>query len=288
MATLEQITAKLEAVASANGLSPEELAQNIADQFELNQRLYDCEERFIRLAITRAIRLGLDLSPAADEAYLAPRKTRVALVPGYRGLLKLAYRNPRVAAIESHCVYQDDSFTLDLGANPPIKHIINPQRGPESQPIGAYAVLWWKDFSRPMVEWMTKAEIDANAERGGTTNKDTSAWTTDWPQMARKTVIKRLLKYLIKLDGPTPKTHAATPDLAPHHSIATESTSSERGDDATLAAEYAKAIEEADQAMIDLIIRAIREENRLDSIEKTDLYNRAVAKKREFRRKGLP
>lgn len=204
--------------------------------------------------------------------------------------MKLAYQNPRVAAIEAHCVYDGDRFSINVGAKRPIQHVINPTRKPDSQPLGAYAMLWWKDFSRPLVEWMSKTEIDANAERGGGTDREESAWNTDWPQMARKTVIKRLLNYVVKIDSGE-RGHIDSGERG--HDVAEAKlrdeppARDEAGDHSQLVQAYVTAVDTAEPEGIDAVIKAIREDDRLDHEEKTELFNRATARKREFRQKGL-
>lgn len=270
--------------AATRGIDLSELHSAIHDQLEKNPRLLECSLSSLEAAIAKAIYLGLDLAPAAEEAYLTPRKSRVVLVPGYRGLMKLAYQNPRVAAIESHCVYEGDGFSINVGAKRPIQHVIKAERKPDSQPLGAYAMLWWKDFSRPLVEWMSKTEIDANAERGGGAEREESAWNTDWPQMARKTVIKRLLNYVVKIDAgerghDVAQANAALRDEPP--------PSDEAGDHSQLMQAYVTAVDTAAPEGIEAVIKAIREDDRLDHEEKTELFNRATARKREYRQKGL-
>jgi phage RecT family recombinase len=268
--------------AVTRGIDLSELHNAIRDQLEKNLRLLECCLSSLEAAIVKAIYLGLDLAPAAEEAYLTPRKSRVVLVPGYRGLMKLAYQNPRVAAIEAHCVYDGDRFSINVGAKRPIQHMINPTRKPDSQPLGAYAMLWWKDFSRPLVEWMSKTEIDANAERGGGTDREESAWNTDWPQMARKTVIKRLLNYVVKIDSGERGHDVAQAKLRDEPPARDEA-----GDHSQLMQAYVTAVDTAEPEGIDAVIKAIREDDRLDHEEKTELFNRATARKREYRQKGL-
>jgi recombination protein RecT len=274
--------------AAAMGVDITAIRQAILSMVKDNNRLAQCTTRSICEAVAKALYLGLDLSPAAQEAYLTPRKSRAVLVPDYRGLLKLAYHNPRVGCVESRVVFLRDDFTLDFGD--PTGRILRhrPWTRPleanqENPAIGAYAMLWWKDFSRPLVEWMSKTEIDANAERRGGTEREESAWNTDWPQMARKTVIKRLLNYVVKIDSGERGQDVAQANSA----LRDEPPPRDEAGYSQLMQAYVTAVDTAEPDGIDAVIKAIREDDRLDHEEKTELFNRATARKREYRQKGL-
>lgn len=115
--------------------------------------------------------------------------------PMYRGLLKLARRSGEIAHVDAHVVYQGDQIELDLGSQPSVKHfpvLDGSKRGGE---VGAYAVAELVN-GRRYVEWMTKADIEEvrKSSRGGQSND--SPWTKFWSEMARKTVLRRLMKRL--------------------------------------------------------------------------------------------
>jgi len=272
--------------AAAVGIDIVATRQAVLSLVKDNPRLAQCTTRSICEAVAKAVYLGLDLAPAAQEAYLTPRKSRAVLVPDYRGLLKLAYQNPRVACVESRVVCLRDDFTLDFGD--PMGRIVRhrpylkPLDDNEVNPaIGAYAIVWWKDCSQPLVEWMTKEQIEANAERGGN-SEDDSPWQTDWAQMARKTVLKRLLNYvpLGKSVSEQLRAESEGEEGEPQQS----SESEEPVAAVTLVDEYMASITSAAPEGIDAVIAAIRQDDRLDHREKTELFNAATARKREMTR----
>jgi recombination protein RecT len=113
--------------------------------------------------------------------------------PMYRGLLKLARRSEQIAHIDAHVVYQGDEIELDLGSNPFVKHYPVLDGSKRGKYVGAYAVAELVN-GRRYVEWMTEADIEV--VRKTSRAKDAMAWSDFWPEMARKTVLRRLMKRL--------------------------------------------------------------------------------------------
>src|SRR5262249_54882649 len=61
-----------------------------------------CPRQSFALAVMEAAQLGLELDSVSGMAYLVPFKGVVTLIPGYRGLIQLAYRHPKVVEITPH------------------------------------------------------------------------------------------------------------------------------------------------------------------------------------------
>lgn len=68
-------------------------------------------------AIVEASSLGLELD-LRGQAYLIPFGKEVTLIPGYKGLMDLAYRSGRVTNIYAEVVCENDQFTFSLGLAP--------------------------------------------------------------------------------------------------------------------------------------------------------------------------
>ena len=113
--------------------------------------------------------------------------------PMYRGLLKLARRSDQLAHIDAHVVYQGDEIDLDLGSNPIVKHYPVLDGARRGEVVGAYAVAELTN-GRRYVEWMTTADIEV--VRRSSRARTSGPWVTFWTEMARKTVLRRLMKRL--------------------------------------------------------------------------------------------
>jgi len=149
--------------------------------------------------VMQAAQLGLEPG-LLGQCYLLPFKnnrkgiTEVQFIIGYKGMIDLARRSGHIQSIYAHAVYENDEFEYELGLNPTLKHVpsFDSDRG---EYIGSYAVAHFKDGGYQM-EFMPKAEIEKrrNASPGGRSKY--SPWNNYYEEMANKTVIRHMWKYL--------------------------------------------------------------------------------------------
>lgn len=154
----------------------------------------------LRTAVYNVALTGLSLNPTLKLAYLLPRKNRVCLEPSYMGLVKILTDAGSVVAVRSVLICEHDEYEVFEGTSPGIRHRINlTNRG---EVIGAYAVGTLANGLQQF-EIMSRADIDSIMRRSESVKAGKSSpWNTDFGEMARKTVIRRLVKYLPKTDLP--------------------------------------------------------------------------------------
>lgn len=171
-----------------------------------NNKLKECSVESKIAAVINIANIGLTLNPVAKEACLVPRyvagKNECSLEPMYPGLIKLLTDAGSVKSISAQLVYENDKFSIDLANNQtPVQHnpeLINARKGAV---IGVYALATLMDGTR-QVEWMDRSDIDKIRDRSETYSAYKSGkiksctWVTDEAEMMRKTVIKRIYKYL--------------------------------------------------------------------------------------------
>lgn len=179
------------------GVSLATFKKQVYAAFIHNPGLYECTQLSVFRSIMLSAQLGLDCSGATHEAWIVPFKNKAGqvegtLIPGYQGLIKLARRSGTIASIFAYCVYAKDKFRRTLGLNPTIEHepCDDADRGPL---VGVYAVAKLKDGT-VQYEYMTTAEV--SKIRGMSKARNAMAWTDHFDEMARKTVIRRLCKFL--------------------------------------------------------------------------------------------
>ena len=118
---------------------------------------------------------------------------RVQYMPMMGGLLKRIRNSNEVSSVQAHVIYANDKFVIRRGLEDTLEHEpLFP--GERALPIGAYAVAKFKDGSDPQFEVMDLNQIEK--VRSVSKSKDGPTWTTHWDEMARKTVFRRLSKWL--------------------------------------------------------------------------------------------
>lgn len=150
-------------------------------------------------AVSKAAADGLILD-GREAALVIDYQGDVQYRPMMRGLLKLAYNSGMVKSISVQIVRDGDDFEYLLGDEERITHKIDFKKK-RGEPYAVYAVATLADGAI-MREVMTVEQVNAirdrsDAYRAFKANKIKSTpWSTDWEEMARKTVFRRLSKYL--------------------------------------------------------------------------------------------
>lgn len=156
-----------------------------------NRDLLRCTPLSIVEAIREAAALRLEPTGLLGDAYIVRYGDTARLMPGYRGLLKLARRSGEVVQIDAHVVYAGDEFAIEQGSEPRIRHI--PTLGDRGGYLGAYAFARMTS-GELITEWMNYADIE-QIRRSSRAGGD-GPWVAWWAEMARKSVLRRLMKRL--------------------------------------------------------------------------------------------
>jgi recombination protein RecT len=160
-------------------------------------QLLECDPKTVLASVMNAARLGLEIG---REAHLVPFRNSkrgtydCQMIPDYRGLIALARRSGAVQAIEARVVYKGERFEVELGTTPKIHHIPTLGEKKNADITAFYAVARLRDSEVPQFEVMTVEQVDDIKHRSKA--KDQGPWLTDYAEMGRKTVVKRLVKYL--------------------------------------------------------------------------------------------
>lgn len=119
--------------------------------------------------------------------------TELVVLPDYLGLMRLATRHPQITMLRCQVVYASDKFSMTAGVRPDIQHVVNTTaERQETDVVGAYAMAILEGDEPPIVEYMTKAEID----KARSCARGDAVWNLWYGEMARKTVARRLSKRL--------------------------------------------------------------------------------------------
>ena len=112
---------------------------------------------------------------------------------GYKGLIDLAYRSGEVEVVQAHIVYANDKFECEYGLEPKLTHI--PAEKDRGEPVKVYAMFKTKSGGYGF-EVMSMEDVRIHAEKYSKAyNTSFSPWKTNFEEMAKKTVLKKCLKY---------------------------------------------------------------------------------------------
>jgi recombination protein RecT len=160
-----------------------------------NPDLLTCTPQSVLTACFEAAAQGLEPTGAAGGAHLVPYKKngeKVAqLIPDYRGVIRLIMRDGVVTSVEANVVKEGDEFSYQLGSDPWVQHTPSLAAGRSQKPTThAYAVFRLRGAATPIVVVEDRAGIERVQNRGGRPSEK-SPWSTDWDEMAKKTLVKR-------------------------------------------------------------------------------------------------
>ncbi len=176
-------------------ISPARFEQSIITLCGRNvDLLVKCSRASLIGAVLRAAHLGLDVDPALGQAYVIPFRGEAQFIPGYRGLVQLAWRSDVLSKIGAEAVRSGDDFDWEDGTSAFLRH---KRIAAESAPIThAWAMFRVKGASAedstfrvvPFDE-LEKIRLAAPSARARS-----SPWITHYSEMAMKTATRRTLK----------------------------------------------------------------------------------------------
>jgi recombination protein RecT len=181
-------------------LNADTMARVALTCFRMNPKLAECQPASVFAAVIQASQLGLRPG-LLGECYLIPYKEQCTLQLGYQGLLELARRSGLVESIGAYLVHEKDDYRVQFGTDPGVTH--QPCLDGDPGPVKfGYAVAKLKGGGTH-VEVMTLREIQAIRDRSQNVQSakkygKKTPWDTDFDEMARKTLIRRICKYLPK------------------------------------------------------------------------------------------
>lgn len=190
------------ALALPANLTPERFQRIVLTAISSNPKLQECTPQSFLGAMMTAAQLGVEPNTPLGQGYLIPRKAKkgdqyineATFQLGYKGMIDLAYRSGDITNIGAYTVYKNDEFHVQFGLNPDITHV--PAMTGRGDPIAFYAYYKTKDggfgFDVMSVEDVRQhaKQFSESVKRGWS-----SPWDTNFEEMAKKTVLKKVLKY---------------------------------------------------------------------------------------------
>lgn len=176
-------------------LTPERFTRITLSALSTNAKLAQTTPKSFLGAMMTSAQLGMEPNTPLGQAYLIPYKNHGVLECqfqlGYKGLIDLAYRSGQVSTIQAQTVYANDEFEYELGLEPKLRHV--PAKTNRGEPIFFYAVFRTKDGGYGY-EVMSIDDVRAHAKKYSKAYGN-GPWQTNFEEMAKKTVLKKALKY---------------------------------------------------------------------------------------------
>jgi len=196
---------QLQQVAAAH-MKPERMMRLMANAIRTTPKLGECDPMSLLGGLMTCAGLGLEPNTIMGHAYLIPfrnnRKkiTEVQLVVGYKGLIDLARRSGHITSISANIHYSDDEvWEYEEGTKARLRHIPGAQEGDKRH---AYAIAKFRDGGHAYVvlPWAKVMKIRDGSQGWQTAVKfgttDRNPWKSHEDEMAKKTAIRALAKYL--------------------------------------------------------------------------------------------
>ncbi|MGX4754893.1 recombination protein RecT [Bacillus licheniformis] len=183
-------------------LDADRLIRLAVTEFRKNPMLKECTPESLLGAVMQAAQVGLE-PDALGSAYLVPYYNKnknvkeVQLQIGYKGLIELVRRSGQVTSIVANEVYENDEFDFEYGINEKLYH--KPTMDADRGKLKCfYAYARFKDgghaFTVMSVEQINQIRDKfSKSQRNG---EHFGPWADHYESMAKKTVIKQLVKYM--------------------------------------------------------------------------------------------
>lgn len=190
-----EVRAKLAQVA-ASFMKPDDLIRLALMGASRQPDLLKCSPQSVLRALMDAADMGIPPRGTNGRGYLVPRKNKhngqieACFDPGWRGLADIARRSGKVDHIEAHPVYANDVFSYEYGMTPSLRHV--PATGERGALIAAYAIADLAN-GKKVFEVVLGPDL---AKIKATSASANGPWKTWEDEMARKSAVRRLCKYL--------------------------------------------------------------------------------------------
>jgi recombination protein RecT len=158
---------------------------------QLKPALLQADRKTLIAACMKAAQDGL--FPDDREAALVLFGSKVNYLVMFHGLLKQLYNTGGLKKISAHVVYEKDAFDYTLGDNESIMH--KPYLGQDrGKPVAAYAIAHTlaDGTYRDVMSFDEIEHVRKKARKTG----EGGPWGDWWGEMAKKTVVRRMAKYL--------------------------------------------------------------------------------------------
>lgn len=178
-------------------INPASFARCARSYISSNPGLLRCDPKTLWSSILTIAQLGLLPEGFLGQAYIIPYGNKAQFIPGYRGYMELAWRSGKIMSFTAHAVFKGDVFECSYGLDETLRHIPkNFDHNPDDL-IKAYSIVKFKGVGH-VIKVLDRKEIDPIRDKAlsNKENRDRSPWATHYIEMAEKTAVRRIAKFI--------------------------------------------------------------------------------------------
>jgi recombination protein RecT len=184
-------------------MDAERMSRIALNVIRTNPLLLQCDLPSLMGGVMESAKLGLEPG-LLGQAYILPFKNykrskaenrdvyEAQFIIGYRGLIDLVRRSGQVSTISAQAVHENDTFNFEYGLEDKLEH--KPALKDKGAVIAYYAIAKMKDGGYSFLV-MSKEDIEKHRDKYSK-SKQYGPWVDEFDAMAKKTVLRQLIKYL--------------------------------------------------------------------------------------------
>jgi recombination protein RecT len=187
------------------GISTQEFMIKVINAVKKSPDLLKCSPQSLFGSILYFAEIGLPFNTPEGFGYILPYSSKGQMeatpIIGYKGLIEMAYRNPKVKSIRIQSVYENDVFDYEYGTQEYIKH--KPSAVNRGNLVAVYSIAQIEGIN-PLFVVVHKSELDKIqklSKSGGSQYSPYNNGTDVFNIMQSKVAIKLLFKTLPKTDN---------------------------------------------------------------------------------------
>lgn len=185
------------------GMTADRFSRIAITAIQQTPKLAQTTQQSFIAALIQSASLGMEPNTPLQQAFLIPYGSVTQFQLGYQGILELARRTGLYKNIYAMEVYEEDTLERTYGMDPTLVHKPSDDVKPGEKPVGYYGVYTLKDGGGFFLYW-TRERMEAFGKKYSKSYKS-GPWQTAFDEMAKKTMIKQVLK-----DAPKSSEFAST------------------------------------------------------------------------------
>lgn len=178
-------------------MDPGKMVSVVLTAVNTNSGILKCTFSSIMGAVIKASQLGLYPDGMLGHAYIVPfydkkmRSTQATLIPGYKGLVALAYRSGMVKSVEARAVRKGDYFVFKFGMKKKLDFLPK-EGGSRGELTHAYCMLEMNNGGY-IFDVMSRAEAEEIRDKHSK-QPNGFLWKDNFEAAVIKTCIRRCMK----------------------------------------------------------------------------------------------